>query len=73
VNSENLFEVLVLAYEYDCEHLKQAVSGFLLDNLGKGYLINLMTTTKWLNFMNENYELANEIMTDVYDMMGAKF
>jgi hypothetical protein len=23
--------------------------------------------------MNENYELANEIMTDVYDMMGAKF
>jgi hypothetical protein len=73
LEAENLFEVIVLAYEYNCEHLKKAVYDFLLANRSKRYFTNLTKTDVWINFVYENRVLAKEILTGVYEMMGVKF
>jgi hypothetical protein len=73
LSEEKLFEIVVMAYEYNSEKLKNAVSSFLLANREKGYFINLTTSKKWLDFMVENQKLANDILIGVYGKMGAKF
>jgi hypothetical protein len=69
---KNLFEVLVLAYEYDSEHLKETIRSFLLDNREQGCFTSLTMTTKWINFVGKNQQLANEILAGVYGTMGNK-
>jgi hypothetical protein len=72
VSSEKLFEILILAYEYDCEQLKNAVSFFLLANREQGYFTSLTKTREWQDFAVENRQLANDILTGIYDQMGIK-
>jgi hypothetical protein len=73
INAKNFFEIVVIAYEYNLEKLKNAVSAFLLANREKSYFINLTTSKKWKEFAIENDELANNILIGVYGKMGVKF
>jgi hypothetical protein len=73
LSEEKLFEIVVMAYEYNLEKLKDAVSSFLLANCEKGYFINLIISKKWKEFAIENDELTNNILIGVYGKMGVKF
>jgi hypothetical protein len=72
ISAENLFEIIVLAYEYDCEHLKNAVSAFLSANSEKGYFIKLNMSKEWNEFALENHELASEILSGIYSRANFK-
>jgi hypothetical protein len=58
LNSDNLFETVVLAYLYNCDYLKQAILDFLSVNREKGYFMKLTVSKKWFDFIAENNELA---------------
>jgi hypothetical protein len=73
LNPENLFDVVVLAYRYSCEELKESVMHFLSANPNKGYFSNLTTKSEWFNFAAENDVLANEMLVDVYSRLDIKF
>jgi hypothetical protein len=73
ISAENLFEIIVIAYEYSCEHLKKTVFGFLSANNQKRYFAELTMSKKWEEFALENEELANEIVSGIYSKMGIEF
>jgi hypothetical protein len=52
LSAENLFEIVVLAYKYGCEQLKNIVRSFLSTNSDNGYFTNLIKRNQWVNFMN---------------------
>jgi hypothetical protein len=65
LNQENLFELIILAYKYNCDKLKKSVSDFLLANSTKGYFKQLIATQEWKEFAVEHSELAKEILAGV--------
>jgi hypothetical protein len=72
INAENLFEKVVLAYKYDCEHLKDEISTFLLANSEERYFTNLTMSNEWIDLKEKDSELANQIESDVKSKMGIK-
>jgi hypothetical protein len=73
LGSEHFFDVIVLAYEYKCEQLKQSISNFLASNPTKGYFTKLLMTQEWQDFAVNKRELANEIMDGIFGAMGTKY
>jgi hypothetical protein len=73
LTSENFFEILVLAYGYNFEQLKKAITKFLSTNRTKGHFTSLTMTKEWQDFVVENRELANEIMESIYSKMNTKY
>lgn len=71
LSADSLFEVVVLAYRYSCDYLKQNILDFLSANREKGYFTKLTASNEWFDFTVKNRELAHEIMTDVNRKMGA--
>jgi hypothetical protein len=70
LNASNLFEIVVMAYMYNSEHLKYAIWNFLSANRGEGHFTELTASNEWFDFIAENRQLAHEIIKDVTGKMG---
>jgi hypothetical protein len=64
-----LFEIVVFAYQNNCERLKEFIFAFFGANYGQGYFTKLKNSIKWTNFKADNRELADIIEADVYGKM----
>jgi hypothetical protein len=65
LSAKTLFDIVILAYMYNCEFLKNVVAKFLLANLKAGHFTDLISSDNWIDFASENKELAREIIKDV--------
>lgn len=73
ISAEKLFEVVVIAYEYDRGELKGAVYKFLSANRDKRYFTNLTHTREWFIFAVEKFDLVKKILDNISVKMGTDY
>jgi len=65
LSATNIFDFIVLAYQHNCEKLKQQVWKYVSANNSE--ISNLMASSKWFHFTVTNEQLAQEIMKDMFN------
>jgi hypothetical protein len=73
LNGESFFEVLVIAYMYNCNALKNAIGDFLMANPNDGHFAKLISSEQWIDFASENKKLAIEITADILKKMNTTY
>jgi hypothetical protein len=73
LSEETLFDVVVLAYIYKFDSLKNSISEFLAAVPNSKHFIKLMSNRRWIEFAHDNEGLVADIIRDILGNILIKY